>query len=182
MHNLHKLFRNGTNQNCLLKNLNIDGDDRAALSTARTKIRRHLRLGIEQLMLQQLGIEKVVPKFFTQGSWAYKTLNNPAMFPPQEIDLDDGVYLPMSLINGTSPDVACNSFFKIVDVLLQGLIEANQGWSLVKEKQNCCRVKISSKSHVDLPLYAIPDDEFVRLTEAALTRGYGSITDAGGTC
>jgi len=31
------------------------------------------------------------PRFFTQGSWAYKTLNAPAQ-NPQQADLDDGAY------------------------------------------------------------------------------------------
>lgn len=179
MHNLHKLFRNADDQPCLLKNLDVNDNDRAALSKARTVIRRQLRHGIQLLTSQQLGSKsEVTPKFFTQGSWAYKTLNDPATFPPQEIDLDDGVYLPMTLINGASPTVACNTFFNIVDELLGSLVEHNKGWSLDKEKKTCCRVKINTKSHIDLPLYAIPDKEFVTLTEAARSKGYDSITDA----
>ena len=178
MYNLHKLFRNSDDQACLLKNLDVNESHRAALSKARTAIRRQLRYGIQLLTSQQLGSKsEVTPKFFTQGSWAYKTLNDPATFPPQEIDLDDGVYLPMSLINGASPTVACNTFFNIVDELLGGLVVRNTGWSLV-EKKTCCRVKINSKSHIDLPLYAIPDEEFDSLTEAARSKGYDSITDA----
>lgn len=179
MHNLHKLFRNSDDQDCLLKNLDVNGSDRAELSKARTEIRRHLRQGIKLLTSKNLGSNyEVTPKFYTQGSWAYKTLNNPAIFPPQEIDLDDGVYLPMSLINGTSPTVACNEFFNIVDKLLGVLVKQNKCWSLVDNKKTCCRIRINSKSHIDLPLYAIPDEEFVNLTEASRKHGYDSITDA----
>lgn len=179
MYNIHKLFRNYGNQTSFLNNLNISDNDKALLSSARKKIRAHLRHGITQITSQQLGAAyKVIPKFFTQGSWAYKTLNNPATFPPQEIDLDDGVYLPMSLITEASPTVACDTYFNIVDELLAKLIEENIGWELITNKTTCCRVKINERSHIDLPLYAIPDGEFTRLTEAAKSRGYESITEA----
>jgi len=178
MYNLHKLFRNTIGRECLINNLEIIDNDRKQLAKARTTIRTHLRQGIERLTEQQLGTSsKVSPRFFTQGSWAYKTINDPEINPPQEIDLDDGVYLPMSLFKDTRPSVACDVFFQIVDALLKKLVEKNDGWSLV-QKHTCCRVKISEKSHVDLPLYAIPDVEFVRLTEAAAKHGYSSITEA----
>jgi len=179
MQNLHKLFQNNLNQDSLLKKLDIQQNDKNSLSDARKKIRAHLRSGVAKITEKMMGKnKKVFPKFFTQGSWSYKTLNDPAIEPPQEIDLDDGVYLPMSLINESPPTTACNAFFQIMDSLLAELVLKNKEWELVKDKKTCCRIKINNKSHVDLPLYAIPDDEFIALSEKAALRGYGSITEA----
>ncbi|WP_327211829.1 MULTISPECIES: cyclic GMP-AMP synthase DncV-like nucleotidyltransferase [Pseudomonas syringae group] len=54
-------------------------------------MRACLRSGVPRVLREQ-GYEGAVPKprFFTQGSWAYKTLNSPAHMPPQQSDVDDG--------------------------------------------------------------------------------------------
>lgn len=39
------------------------------------------------------------PRFRTQGSFQYDTLNKPYVTPPQEMDIDDGTYLPMELFD-----------------------------------------------------------------------------------
>ena len=38
---------------------------------------------------------KLSPRFWTQGSFTYDTLNKPYKTPPQEMDIDDGTYLPI---------------------------------------------------------------------------------------
>ncbi len=177
MLNLHQVFYKFFDNKCFLHQLDVHDTDKRLLLDARKKIRERLRDGIAAAT-RELGDDKVVrPRFLTQGSWAYRTLNKPAHCPPQHIDLDDGIYLPMSLLNGASPSVACEVFFKIVDTLLDQLAKEN-GWVLDKSKDTCTRVIIGGRAHIDIPLYAIPDSEFQQLTEAATRYGYSTIEDA----
>lgn len=147
---------------------NIDAED-ADLRAARQVIRDHLRLAFEKGGFEVFG-RAIRPRFFTQGSHAYKTLNDPAWTPPQQKDLDDGCYLPMSFVKGpgseghSKPSVAAEAFFKFVDGALAELTNQRAGWRFV-EKPTCGRIIISKTSHIDVPLYAIPDAEFVKLQE-----------------
>ncbi|MEW5727784.1 MAG: CBASS cGAMP synthase, partial [Pseudomonadota bacterium] len=105
------------------------------------------------------------PLFFTQGSYAYRTWNSPAHRPPQHIDLDDGMYLPLSVFeNADSPKLASAALFAGVDAMLGELCRA-QGWNLIRDKKTCCRIDLTTGAHIDIPLYAIPDGD-VRLLEA----------------
>ncbi len=179
MLNLHQLFFRPLDTDCFLGQLEVESQDSKALVAARTTIREHLRGGIAKLTRERLGAaNEVKPKFFTQGSWAYKTLNDPAQLPPQEVDLDDGIYLPMSLMNGTAPSVACDAFYEIVDGLLFDLA-ASRGWTVDnKIKKTCTRVHINKRCHVDVPLYAIPDREYLALVEKSSQMGYATLDAA----
>ena len=54
-----------------------------------------------------------------------------------------------------------------------------KGWKLVTDKPTCIRIVIAAYAHIDIPLYAIPDQEFVNLAEASMRRyGYDSVMDA----
>lgn len=108
---------------------------------------------------------QVRPKFFTQGSFAYKTLNHPAFPPRQQKDLDDGCYLPLPSVRGGKPSEAAAAFFAFVEVALTDLAD-KEGWTLVKEKATCVRLVISRDGHVDIPLYAVPDGDLRHLEEA----------------
>jgi hypothetical protein len=108
------------------------------------------------------------PRFFTQGSWAYKTLNAPATCPPQQADLDDGCYLPLSFVQEVQrPRVAAGVFFSVAENALKPLVAQNK-WKLDTSKATCIRIVISSSAHIDIPLYAIPDDEFEKLLSRRL--------------
>ena len=57
---------------------------------------------IEKTVRVRLKVMRIMqrayaPSFFTQGSHAYKTQNLPC-YASQEIDLDDGVYFPMTFV------------------------------------------------------------------------------------
>jgi len=109
------------------------------------------------------AFKSVNPKFRSQGSKVYGTLNSPAQTPPQEMDIDDGVYLPMSLFNDQGPVIAKNIFFKIVDTALKDLCR-EQGWEF-KQKNTCARINIPGEPlHFDTPLYAIPDKKHTAMT------------------
>jgi hypothetical protein len=106
----------------------------------------------------------ITPRFKTQGSFVYKTLNNPAHLPPQEIDLDDGVYLPMQIFE-KSPIISKNLFFDIVDTILRKLAHKNR-WTYVDTKDTCGRLLVGQNVHIDIPLYAIPMDKFLAISES----------------
>lgn len=161
MANVSKVLHAAGDAPCFLNNLNITNSDRASLMGAREKVRDCLRKTFAALTKQELGVT-VHPRFFTQGSFAYRTINDPCWTPPQQMDLDDGAYLPMTFIQGIQrPSVAAATFFKIVDAALDKLAKV-EGWQFVK-KPTCSRLVISANSHIDVPLYAIPDTEFEKL-------------------
>ena len=166
------------------KNLGVDDAKERQLRRARDIIRSALKQGFQPM--QKVAIAKGLierrhvavasalpalrPRFRMQGSATYFTLNDPAHRPPQQIDYDDGLYLPTSFIsrNGTlEPVIVAKGLFAAVEEIL-GPVCTQNGWKLRKEKNSCVRVEIATDAHIDLALYAIPDQEFGRLTEDAL--------------
>jgi hypothetical protein len=173
--NVEKLLRSAPGGVDLLSKLELMPSEDKRLKSAKRKIRDHLRAVISFETKRRIGIT-IVPRFFTQGSDAYKLLNRRARMPPQRIDLDDGIYLPMTFVKGTRPSQAAAIFFAIVDAALKQLIE-KEGWQAFVEKDTCARVVIDDRLHVDVPLYAIPDDQFERLSKMAHDR---AIADSDG--
>ena len=101
------------------------------------------------------------PRFMTQGSARYGTLNNPCIVPPQQMDYDIGCYLPLSEhMEEENPIDAENIFFKSADKILAELVEKEHWKSYSKEKDTCCRIEINKKTHIDVPLYSVPDEQF----------------------
>jgi hypothetical protein len=112
------------------------------------------------------------PKFRMQGSFSYHTCNKPAHVPPQEIDLDDGLFMPVSYFQkdqDRSPVVNSAAFFFIIERILAPLCE-KKGWELVTDKPSCIRVKIDETMHTDLALYSVPDADFQRILKDAQNR------------
>jgi hypothetical protein len=156
---------------------------RDKLLNARRKIRAALRTGLQQvaaylhpseygLIAGAAGVAvdartlSLTPKFRTQGSWAYDTLNRPAR-RAQQLDLDDGMYIPMSIV-GLNPSIASSALFMVSERILAQLCRV-EGWSLDTSKSICIRVEIDAESHLDLNIYAIPDAKLV-LVEKAMNR------------
>lgn len=180
MLNLSPLFFSAVaNESCMHDELDLTPAERAWITSARSDVRNHLRTGIPRI-LKATGYAEAVPqpRFFTQGSWAYKTLNSPAQ-RPQQADVDDGCYLPLSFVSQTRrPSTATTVFFAAAEEALRQLVEEKQ-WELVTDKPTCIRIVISARAHIDVPLYAIPDEDFVTLAKASMERyGYDSITEA----
>lgn len=145
-------------------------EQRDVLIEAKNAIRDHLRPRIRAATVAVLGMDKAVePKFRTQGSWAYKTCIQPAWQPPQEMDWDFGVYLPITVWEeGGPPHAMAKLYFTLVEQLLLELCVA-KGWKLYSGKETCIRVKIDSWAHVDIPLYAAPASEFASILEKSLS-------------
>ena len=159
-------------------NISLDDEtERKPLIAVRDEIRTVLRKGFvalndggfrQKAMLLKLDEAfrareegfQLAPRFRMQGSFAYFTVNRPAWAPPQQIDLDDGVYLPTSFVDQHAPVVAAKAFFSVVEDILRPLCERN-GWTLCRDKSSCVRIVLGEGAHIDLPLYAIPDEDFL---------------------
>ncbi|MDC5753747.1 CBASS cGAMP synthase [Vibrio europaeus] len=103
---------------------------------------------------------ELTPRFWTQGSFQYDTLNRPFQ-PGQEMDIDDGTYMPMPIFE-SEPKIGHSLLILLVDASLKSLVAENQGWKF-EAKQTCGRIKIEAeKTHIDVPMYAIPKDEFMK--------------------
>ena len=179
MLNLSSLFYTGEEfEPCLHANLDLSHRDREYIAEAKTEVRACLKAGIPRVMRSKGYTGDVpVPRFFTQGSWAYKTLNAPARLV-QQADVDDGCYLPLSFVSQTRrPSVAATVFFQVAHEALEPLVKA-RAWSLVTDKPTCVRIEISKRAHIDIPLYAIPDHEFVTLAARVLDHGYATFSEA----
>jgi hypothetical protein len=179
MLNLSSLFYSGAEQPTLLDNVTLSQAQCDVIVEAKEAVREQLRKGLAAA-LRELGHtgEPVQPRFFTQGSWAYKTLNAPAQ-TTQQADIDDGSYLPLSSMTATTkPSVASKVFFTAAEMALMPLVRL-RNWRLIVDKPTCIRVEISKFAHIDIPLYAIPDAEFQQLRKAALeARGYLTLDEA----
>lgn len=184
--NAHRTLFNSGDHDSYLRGLTVDTKEKEALQVARDEIREQIRLGLRDwsdhvdrgLLFEAGALASAYftdsdlalrPKFRMQGSWSYHTLNRATHKPPQEIDLDDGVFLPVSFLsqNGDAhPIVASAGYFTAVERILAPLCSRN-GWTLITDKPSCVRVEINDDAHVDLALYAIPDEEFEVLLEKA---------------
>lgn len=179
MLNLSPLFyTSDESETAFYDNLELSDRERENIKLAKTEVRACLREGIPRVMKAKGYTQEVPqPRFFTQGSWAYKTLNAPAQ-GPQQADIDDGCYLPLSFVTQTRrPSVAATVFFEVVEDALAPLAAARK-WNLIVDKPTCVRLEIAPRAHIDVPLYAIPDDEFATLSARALDHGYESFSEA----
>lgn len=108
---------------------------------------------------------KFQPRFWTQGSFQYNTLNRP-FHPGQEMDIDDGTYMPMTVFE-SEPIIGHTLLLLLVDTSLKSLEAENDGW-VFEEKNTCGRIKIHrEKTHIDVPMYAIPKEQFQKKQTAA---------------
>lgn len=101
-------------------------------------------------------------RFLRQGSFVYRTLIRPAQQPPQEIDLDDGVYVPVEFMDGV-PIFPSSALFYVIEKALEPLLKMHPDWKL-EPKDTCVRVVLGERSaHIDLPLFAVEENEFKRI-------------------
>lgn len=158
-----------------LGELTISKRDDDALKDARRQVREALRANLPKLIRKELPNIRSIqqPRFVTQGSYAYKTINSPCHVG-QQIDMDDGCYLPMSFAEEFQVGHASNIFFAAIEHILKPLAEKNK-WEM-KEKDTCVRLELSDTKHIDIPLYAIPDHDFQTIQESmklSMERRYG---------
>jgi hypothetical protein len=172
--------------------LNIQDEERLALLTIRNKARSAIRNAFKEAKtlleeefnkqsklngLDHSAFHEVSPAFWSQGSFTYGTLNSPAITPPQQLDIDDGVYLPMQLFKD-QPVYSKQIFFKIVDESLKKLVSENPGWGFDDTKPTCVRINVSTRVHLDFPLYAVPLNRFIEIKEQEATESFKSFVAA----
>ena len=103
------------------------------------------------------------------------TLNKPFQ-APQEMDIDDGTYMPMPVFE-SEPMVGHTLLILLVDASLKSLAKENPVGRLQKSK-HAGVIKIPSENtHIDVPMYAIPKEQFLNKQQAlesmAVNRGFG---------
>ena len=159
------------NADCYLSNISLNDCDKHLIQQARDAIRNCLREKYPIILEKITQKKPQKPRFFTQGSFKYKTLNKPEKSPPQQADIDDGCYLPMSYVVQTNdrPKTASHQVFMAAEEALEPLCKS-KNWTLLTSKDTCIRIIITDHIHVDIPLYAIPELEFIKL-EAAYDSG-----------
>jgi hypothetical protein len=192
--NAHRAFQSGTHNDNFLQRLTPDDAHIDELRRARELVRETLKGAFREwethvsqtelfedaarAMILASGRKPTLsPKFRGQGSYSYHTLNRPTHLPPQEMDFDDGMFLPVSFLtqnNRTAPSVVSSGYFSAVERALTPLC-SKKGWTLNpgKARPSCVRISLDNgRSHMDIALYAIPDDQFrVLLEKAATARG-----------
>jgi len=171
--NLHSLLDTRVEGRvAFLDNLTLAPEERKLMLSARTDIRQRLKARLPKRIQKkaeddgQGHIEVPDPRFFTQGSWAYKTLNAPCR-SPQQADLDDGTYLPFSYIESQPPAQMSALLFESVEEVLSELAD-DKGWTIDTSNDNCTRLIIDSDKHIDVPVYSISDIEFATLVKASM--------------
>jgi hypothetical protein len=175
--NAHRVF-SGTTDNNYLTALSVDPDKEGQLRKVRDAVRETLRGAFRQwsehttmdALFEAAAASQAAlqPKFRMQGSFAYRTLNEPAQ-KPQEIDLDDGMFLPVSYLadqGGSHPALIHTGYFAVVESALARLCSDND-WELETHLPSCVRIRLDDGAHMDIALYAIPDAEFEVLVEKA---------------
>ncbi|ERL03072.1 hypothetical protein O999_04940 [Pseudomonas putida LF54] len=177
MPNFSPLLYTTTGDACFLDQLDLTPEQLGEIDGARREIRAALKAELSNVLRDE-GLEGDIcdPRFYIQGSRAYKTLNSPCITPPQQSDIDDGVYLPLSVMREKrSPKLAIELFFDAVIKVLEPMCKT-KGWETEK-KATCVRVTISPYAHIDLPLYVIPDTRFM-LLKAGLESNEGRMFDS----
>jgi hypothetical protein len=199
----HRVLKGVGDTPGFIRRIDLPEDEEADLRSARDDIRECIRGAFRDVadrspLMKRFLVEdappvyrtdgflndlRPTPRFRGQGSYSYKTLNDPVPdhTPPQQVDLDDGVFLPTSFMNqGERPALAAKGYFKVIEDALAPLCTA-RGWKLCRDKPSCVRVVLDEKTHIDLPLYAIPDEDYatVELLEKSLhSRGLFTMDSA----
>ncbi len=200
----HRLLRGTDLKRGLLDNLRLSEAEEQTLRSARDDIRACIaaafrRVGDDTSLRKALMVERGLPpiyrsdaflarfrpapKFREQGSHAYGTLNDPVpeYAPPQQVDLDDGVFLPTSFVNGERPALAAKAYFRVVEEAVEPLCH-ERGWTLCSgedAKKSCVRIQITPRIHVDLALYALPDEDYEKAVDLAKAMMAQRAADAG---
>jgi len=180
--NAHSLFSGERADRPFLESLSVPEDRLNRLRDARNRARATItdafrdwqNLAPDKTVIERAymragkPLPKLRPKFRRQGSYGYRTLNLPA-YSWQQIDFDDGMFLPISFFiqkGVQSPALTSDGYFFLVEKALEPLCKV-QGWKLVP-KDCCVRVELDARSHLDIALYAIPDQEYQTLIETAI--------------
>jgi hypothetical protein len=163
---LNKLLYLSTDEDVFIDHIRPTPYQKDTLVKAKNDIRDYIKPLLRDATVSVLEMKKAVtPRFRTQGSWSYQTCVQPAWEPPQEMDWDFGIYLPVTVWEENGPpDKMAKLYFDLVERLLAKLCQ-EKGWRLNNDKDSCIRVHINNWAHIDIPLYAAPEFEFEKVHE-----------------
>lgn len=174
--NLNDFFYTGDNQeDTFFNNISLNISQKRSLFNARKIIRTYLANNVPAELDKKVKDEGLSlnsfpkPRFFTQGSWAYQTLNAPANPPEQQADLDDGMYLPLGAVDQEPPKEVAKLLLDTVEEQLSALCKTYPSWKLETSNPNCTRIILNAEMHLDVPLYVIPTEDFKTLETAKST-------------
>lgn len=165
--------------NVFLDEISISQKDKQKLLEAKKILRAEIRKSFNENensyitaeyndILKKASIDKIKPRFMGQGSFVYGTINYPYNPPAQQMDLDYGIYIPLSYTDDLTNNFQQAS--KVIRSIIHNCIDDicnHKDWELEK-KSKCLRVTISKDSHIDLPIYSIPDEEIDTIKETML--------------
>lgn len=176
--NAHALFCGLKNNPSYLASLDIGDEAKHRLMAARQLARSALKAAASGIVSDDIYWQDsfrtaakrqsrpaVEVKFMTQGSFAYKTINDPAK-QSQEIDLDDGMYVPVEFLENGQPALTARGLFVFVESVLKP-VALRQNWLGVVSKDNCVRVNLWAGAHLDIPIYSVPKDRYEQIIETA---------------
>ncbi len=171
--NLNDLFYTGENQeDTFFNQISLTTSQMRTLLNTRQIIRTYLAKHVPAELNRRVKDEGLSlgdfpkPRFFTQGSWAYKTLNAPAKPPEQQADLDDGMYLPFGAVDQEPPSLVAKLLLETVEEQLRELCKKHPTWEVKSSNPNCTRIEVNDEMHIDVPLYVIPTEDFKSLETA----------------
>jgi len=107
-----------------------------------------IRNRIKNYFINTLKIKS--PKFWSQGSYALRTIVNPI---DGEYDIDDGVYLQNIEEENNWPSP------QTVHKWIYSAVKGHTREDPI-DKRTCIRVVYSGEYHIDLPIYAISDNNY----------------------
>jgi len=138
MANCHDLFQKYHDM------IKLDSSKKELLKNGKNALRKK----IKEYFSNTLEVES--PKFWSQGSYALRTIVNPIV---GEYDIDDGVYLQNL---GTIKDK-----WPTPQIIHKWIYNAVKGHTKEDpiDKRTCVRVIYSGQYHVDLPIYGIYNNE-----------------------
>jgi len=144
--------------------LNLSLAMKKKLQESKVQVRSHIRKHLSEALIQEFNrksqkVKIESPRFRTQGSWSHGTINMPA-YHSQQLDIDDGCYIPVSVFEKlANPKSSSDLFFRAMDTVLSALCE-EKGWKLDSSNPSCVRLIIQKNAHIDVPLYATPEDTY----------------------
>jgi hypothetical protein len=182
-YNAHKVFENQSVKPSFSKGIALPDIETNELRAARDVLRAAISGGLRNwasvVRRDDAFTEEVTlpehytlrPRFRMQGSHKYYTHIAPAHRPPQQADMDDGLFLPVLYfgeLTDQRPALLSDAYFNLIETIIQPVCE-ERGWTL-KKKSTCIRVELSDEQHVDMALYSIPERQLRTLTEEIAKR------------
>lgn len=168
--NLSHAFHRSGSTNTLLTSLRPADQMMVEINDAENTVRRELGQFLDSHLKSVMprGVSPPKAKFRRQGSNAYGTLIDPLRSSQHYADADSdvGLYLPLEFVKEGTPDpqVGARALRELTLAGLNEIAAKRPGWSVVC-KTCCDRVVIRPDAYIDVTSYAIPAEQYRRMSE-----------------